>query len=114
MGYVVTAGYVTVPTAVEGGVAHVDIPHGADLPADVPAETARALLARGDVAESRGGEEPGEPVDPDAVPDGSAAAVLAWVGDDKDRAACALEAEQAKGDQARKGLTADLVKLVEA
>lgn len=43
------------------------------------------------------GEVPsGEPIPVvEAVPDGSAAEVLAWVGDDQDRAAAALTVEQA-------------------
>lgn len=39
--------------------------------------------------------EPGPKVDPDAVPVGTVAAVLGWVGDDRDRAARALDAENA-------------------
>lgn len=46
------------------------------------------------------------------VPDGSAAVVMGWVGDDMDRAKAALEAEQA-GKQ-RVGLTADLEKMLAA
>jgi hypothetical protein len=48
----------------------------------------------------------------DVVPDGSAAVVLEWVGDDPDRAQAALEAEQ-EGKQ-RVGLTADLEKMLAA
>jgi hypothetical protein len=51
MRYLVTAGYVTVPTAVNGSTAHVDIRSGAVLPDDVPAELVESLLARGDIAE---------------------------------------------------------------
>jgi hypothetical protein len=47
--------------------------------------------------------------DPDAVPTGTAAEVLAWVGEDKDRATRALQAEQA--GQKRAGLTTQLEKL---
>lgn len=46
------------------------------------------------------------------VPDGSAAVVMSWVGDDVDRAQAALTAEQA-GKQ-RVGLTADLEKMLAA
>lgn len=68
-------------------------------------------------------DNPGElePVDPDdhgvydetetnadAVPAGSAKEVLEWVGDDKGRAQQALEAEHARDDGGRKGLTASL------
>jgi len=48
----------------------------------------------------------------DVVPDGSAAVVLEWVGNDVDRAQAALEAEQ-EGKQ-RVGLTADLEKMLAA
>ena len=53
------------------------------------------------------------PADPDAVPDGKVDEVLAWVDGDKDRAAKALEAEQAKGDKARTTLTGPLEELLE-
>lgn len=46
-----------------------------------------------------------------SVPDGNAKAVLDWVGDDPDRARRALDAEQAKGDEARTTLVAKLTKL---
>jgi hypothetical protein len=54
--------------------------------------------------------------EPEAPPteldvDASAAVVLAWVGDDPGRAAVALEAEQAKGEEARSTLTKKLEKL---
>lgn len=47
MGYRVSAGYVTVETAVPGGRAQIDIPRGASLPDDVPAEQVETLLAQG-------------------------------------------------------------------
>ena len=50
MGYVVTAGYVTVETAVPGGRARIDIPAGQPLPGDVAAEDAERLLALGHIA----------------------------------------------------------------
>lgn len=46
-----------------------------------------------------------------SVPDGSAKDVIDWVGDDRDRARAALDAEQAKGDDARTTLVAKLTKL---
>lgn len=67
--------------------------------------------------------EPSEPTPPDeappgvmtlargSVPDGSAKDVIDWVGDDRDRARAALDAEQAKGDDARTTLVAKLTKL---
>lgn len=48
--------------------------------------------------------------DPDAVPDGSAEVVLGWVAEDRERAARALKAEQAR-DKPRSTLTAHLEKL---
>lgn len=51
------------------------------------------------------GEEKG---DDSEVPSGTAKEVLDWVGDDEDRARKALDAEEAKGEDARKGLTRDL------
>jgi hypothetical protein len=115
----VTAGFVTVITAVEGGRASVDIPRGAILPGDVPAEQREALLRRGDVEEVDP-DGPGVDTDGDGVPEGSARQVLDWVqkgADDAevhDRASMALELEQAKGDNARSTLMAHLSKLVEA
>lgn len=50
MSYRVTAGYVTVETAVPGGRAAVDIPRGDVLPADVPDERVRTLIDLGQVA----------------------------------------------------------------
>lgn len=114
MAYRVTHGYVTVPTAVDGGVAHVDVRRGAVLPDDVPEEFVSALLARGHIAAN----EAAEPVkaalsvvDSDEVPGGTAAEVLAWVGSDAGRAARALEVEQAKDGGGRSTLVANLSKL---
>ena len=42
------------------------------------------------------------------VPEGTAKEVLEWVGDDKDRAQAALDAEEAKGNNGRKGLKREL------
>lgn len=117
----VDAGYVTVPTAVPGGGrARIDIPRGELLPDDVPSEDIGALSARGAIvpADDDGAEpEVVEPPAGDDVPDGTAAAVIEWVTADPDRQAdrarAALEAEQARGEQARKVLTADLAKLAE-
>lgn len=50
------------------------------------------------------------PADPDAIPDGTAADVLAWVSDDRDKAGKALEAELAK-EKPRSTLVAALEKL---
>jgi hypothetical protein len=57
---------------------------------------------------------PAVDVNVDGVPDGTIAQVQEWVGDDRDRAALALTAEQAKGDGARSTLVAALDKLLTA
>lgn len=49
-------------------------------------------------------------VDPEAVPEGPAAEILRWVGDDAERAQKALDAEEA--GQQRVGLTKKLKELV--
>jgi hypothetical protein len=51
-----------------------------------------------------------EPADPDAVPDGTVDEVLAWVGDDPDRAGRALAVEQDR-DRPRSTLVDALTKL---
>lgn len=51
--------------------------------------------------------------DPNAVPDGTTAEVLAWVGDDEARAQAALDKENAD-ESPRKGLTSELEKILEA
>lgn len=60
-----------------------------------------------------GGVDPAAGTDPDAVPDGKAEDVLAWVGEDKDRAARALTAEKAK-DKPRAGVVSALEKATQA
>lgn len=52
-----------------------------------------------------------ESTEPQGVPDGPAAEVLEWVGEDKDRAQQALEAEE--DGQQRVGLTRKLKELAE-
>lgn len=118
--YVVTAGYVTAETAVPGGRASVDIPRGALLPEDVPAETVESLLGLGRIeaiaeAPAPAVEPVPEPgVDPDAVPAGTVVEVLAWVGGDLERAARALEVEQAEGGPGRKGVMEPLGEMLAA
>lgn len=57
-------------------------------------------------------QEPEETVEePQGVPEGPAAEVLEWVGDDKDRAKEALESEEA--GQQRVGLTKKLKEIAE-
>lgn len=50
-------------------------------------------------------------VEYEGVPDGTANQVMDWVGEDPERAAEALVAEQAKGDSARSSLIAKLERL---
>lgn len=56
-------------------------------------------------------EQPKPKQEDDAVPGGSANDVLAWVGESKERARKALDAEHSKGDEARISLIAKLEKL---
>jgi hypothetical protein len=70
-GYVVTAGYVTVETAVPGGRAEVDVPRGAALPDDVPAEQRDLLLRRHAIAPALAGPVSAPPAVDDAPPPGS-------------------------------------------
>lgn len=105
MTYVVTAGYVTVETAVPGGRARVDIRRGQPLPDDVPAEDLHRVLAAGQA-------EPADPAPAPAVPAGTVADVLAWVGEDVERAQLALDVEESRGDKARKGVVEPLTDLL--
>lgn len=118
MSWVVTAGYVTVETAVSGGRAQVDIPRGAPLPDDVPAEQRARLLELGQVAEVTVEHvEPAEPAPPVAEPgpaDGTIAEVMERVGGDREKALAAWHAEDAKGEKARSTLMRDLAAIVEA
>jgi len=55
---------------------------------------------------------PAVDVDGDGVPDGTVGQVLEWVGQDRERAALALAAEQSKGDGARATLVTALNKIL--
>lgn len=61
MTYRVTAGYVTVTTAVGPGRALIDIPRGEHVPGDVPAEEIERLLTLGHVAAVPADEPAEEP-----------------------------------------------------
>jgi hypothetical protein len=117
---VVLAGSVTVLRNVGAGMAYVDVARGEPV-GDLDDETRIGLLARGAIGRRDGrphevAAEPGpdedEADDPGAVPDGNVDAVLAWVGDDTDRAAQALEAEQGDGGKNRKGVVDPLTELL--
>lgn len=54
---------------------------------------------------------PQESSDPNAVPQGTVPEVMTWVGDDKERAQKALDAEQAN-ERPRKGLVSSLEELL--
>lgn len=122
----VTAGYVTVETTINdaGGRAHVDISRGADLPADVPPAEVLALLRRGVIElvdeqdEHEGPDDGGGGVrvqlnKTGPVPQGAIAVVMDWVGEDKDRAQRALEAEEA-AERPRSTLVDQLKQLLAA
>lgn len=100
---------------------------GWEFEQDVPAEgTVQRELFDDAVAKGRlvilSEPEPSDPVDPSSVPDGTIDSVIAWVHgaseDDSptegwdERAALALAAETAKGDDARSGLVRLLTPLV--
>lgn len=135
--YIVTAGRVTVLTAVGAGRAYVDVRRGEPLPADVPAVDVDELLRRGaierlpdappvDVPGPVGGEAQAEgdaqeqesaPVGDvdeqvEAMPVGPVAAVLAWVGDDPGRAIEALGRERS-AEAPRQTLIRQLSRLAE-
>lgn len=85
---------------VKGGLALHLLETGARVEAlDDAAKAIRAAQAALLAAEPADGDPNTEPDEAptDFDPDGTAADILAWVGEDPDRAAEALEAEQAKG-----------------
>lgn len=65
MAYTVTAGYVTVQTRLDKGRAYVDIPRGARLPEDVPAEEVDWLLRSKQIAHADAAEPEDAGEDPD-------------------------------------------------
>jgi hypothetical protein len=109
--YRVLAGYVTVEMDVPGGRARQDVRVGTILPADVPDPEIRVLLERGDIEMVDEPDAEPEP-DPEAVPDGTVEIVLAWAGEDLERAQRALDAEQADGGKNRKGVVDPLTDLL--
>lgn len=98
------------PTPVVDVVAHP--PQAAKGKRRAPAEAKRADSAPPVTADPAEGS-PTLPSADGAVPDGTAAVVLVWVGTDRDRARQALEAEQAR-PKPRTVLVAKLEKIVEA
>jgi hypothetical protein len=114
----VTAGYVTVETAVAGGRANVDVPRGSLLPPDVPQAQIDHELSLGtiveeyaDVTESPSDQDGGGSAGDSGAGDGddgqddvklpevpagmSVSATQEWVGSDALKAQAALVAEQA-------------------
>lgn len=83
--------------------------NGSVIEHDLPLPS--GIAARVESGQLRLVDDPKSEPSGDEVPDGTAAFVLVWVGDDPDRAARALEAEQAKGDAGRSGLMSALGKL---
>jgi hypothetical protein len=61
----------------------------------VQAEAEQPEVGARDVGDHAGEQTPDDSSDDSDVPQGSSDTVLAWVGDDRDRAARALEAERA-------------------
>lgn len=94
-----------------GSVMEHDLP----LPAGIADRVARGDLRLVNPDGTDITAEPSVVDDPVAeVPSGSVADVVAWVGEDRERAAMALEVEAAKGDNARKTLIAGLTELLGA
>ncbi|GAB2951946.1 hypothetical protein GCM10027280_45410 [Micromonospora polyrhachis] len=115
MAYRVIAGYVTVEMGVPeapSARARRDVRQGLLLPGDVPESEVRALLEQGHIEPVD--DEPASPDDDqdDKVPTGTIAEILAWVDGNPDRAARALDVEQA--GKARSTLVADLTAIVDA
>lgn len=103
--YVVTAPLV-VATREDGS--HAYVYQGANLPGGLAEGEAERLLDGDFVEESKA------PADDDSEKGPSVKDVLADVGDDKEKAAAALEAENAKGDKARSSLVTKLEAIVNA
>lgn len=96
------------PAAVEPPVDAVEVKEPA--PAAVPAETTPVEEDPADPANDNEEPAPAEDASAESVPDGTAGDVLAWVGDDVDRAKAAAAAEvEGKG---RKTLLADLDRII--
>lgn len=78
----------------------------------VESEDAQAPLADEGLPKVEGQRDEYVAPGDDEVPAGSAKEVLDWVGDDKDRAQQALDAEETKPNGGRKGLKNDLQELL--
>lgn len=76
--------------------------------------TAERLVADGWAPAGTNAPAPTDDGQNDEVPSGSVAELTDWVGEDRGRAARALEAEQARGEKARSSLVAYLTKLLDA
>lgn len=80
--------------------------------ADMPGNTKKVAYTEGTKPKATKSEPKQAPgVDPNAVPEGTAAEVMAWVGDDADRAQRALDAEN-KADRPRVTLIDDLERVI--
>lgn len=98
---------ITKGDVLKGDVANYLLDSGAPVTADETDEQTEELVT-GSVA-----PEPVEETDELNI-DGKIEDVLAWVGDDAERALEAHAAEEAKGDKARPRLLSKLAELVEA
>jgi hypothetical protein len=110
---VVTGPVVVLPDATEGKIAYYY--RGAVLPEGLNEDRVADVVGLGLVAEvevDAAAVEQGDTADPNAVPDGTADEVLAWVGDDPARAARALVAEKI-AEKPRTTLLDKLAKLTE-
>lgn len=113
--HVVTGPVVVLPDATTGKSAYYY--QGAVLPDGLDKDRVADVVGLGLVEQAEVVDHPapessaGEPSEPGAVPDGTIDEVLAWVGDNPERARRALEAEQAAGK--RKTLVDQLSKIAE-
>lgn len=90
-----------------GSITNPFAPMG-DAGEDTPKEAEEAQVPAPDAQ-----EDIASTPDEHNVPAGTAKEVMEWVGDDKYRAQKALDVEEAKGDDGRKGLKRDLSAMLE-
>lgn len=96
------------PAHPEGDFGAKDLLTAGDDENAKPAVETEGAKAEPDGDEQQAQQSAGDDTDKSDVPDGNVGEVLKWVGDDQARARRALEAEQAKGDDARSTLMAKL------
>ena len=84
---------------------------GPKAPKPAPQPESKPAPAPAPAESNEGGDSPAVEA-PEQVPDAATPAVLAWVGDDKNRAQQALDKEQ-QSENPRKGLTNELNEIIE-